>query len=895
MLLKNRLQRCNSVLIALLLCIPAWSQTDYYVSAAGSDSNNGLTKDTPFKTISKAASEVSAGGTVFIMDGTYSSSNGPLLDLRKSGTESQYITFKSYPGHAPKLTALGNVWNAISINGNYVVVEGLELQGNNANITYEAAYQSYQDYINGGRDWASIANFNTNGITVGGPNAQSLFPHHVIIRNCKVHDFPGGGVVAQQADYVTFEGNTVFNNAWYMMYGGSGISILTPFNHDGNTSYRNIVRNNTVYNNKTLVPWEEVQALSDGNGIIIDVNIDPVYNGRTLVENNVSYNNGGSGIHAYKAAHVDIINNTAYNNGNVVGYAEIYGDGGYDVKIYNNIMYARYRGACNSNSSAAVYDYNIYFNGPASRKGPNDIEGDPKFVKLGLDGSADFRLRSNSPAINSGTDTPGMFSSEDRDGIDRPFGAKPDRGAYESSFIEPTVIPQIRVKQEDTFIVNSSGKFDFGGLLFNTPKTITFVLDNVGGNPLSLTGSPRVSVAGTGFSLVSDAAPAVDAGNNTTFQIALTTNSEIEYAGVVTIQSNDPYESPFTFSIGGRGMDPAKAFQTILFNALPVKNTDDDDFDPGATVNSGLPITYTSSDTRVATIVNGKVHIVGVGTSIITASQPGNSVTHAAAPVKQSLTVTPVMYREGNNLVANSSFDASTAGWSLNFQNSAAANASSNEKGGYSTFVGKVNISSFGNTSSEYNVQFGHTVSVVAGKSYRIMFKASADLPSWITLILIENASPYKILFSKSQISLSPIPTTFGPFTFTATATQSLALRFLLGLASPAVYIDDVEMFEVGAPPVVTSTEEATKDPMIDIYPNPVVNQVLNVSTQARSGQEIVVSVFTLAGRCVYSATNYSLESGSNTFAHNVQTRPGLYLVEIKNRNGRFVKLVSIQ
>ncbi|SDH59386.1 IPT/TIG domain-containing protein, partial [Pedobacter terrae] len=80
--------------------------------------------------------------------------------------------------------------------------------------------------------------------------------------------------------------------------------------------------------------------------------------------------------------------------------------------------------------------------------------------------------------------------------------------------------------------------------------------------------------------------------------------------------------------------------QTITFNTLPAKTYGDVDFDPGATSNnSGIPITYTSSNTNVATIVNGKIHIIAVGSSIITASQAGDASHNAATDVQQTLTV----------------------------------------------------------------------------------------------------------------------------------------------------------------------------------------------------------------------------------------------------------------
>ena len=79
--------------------------------------------------------------------------------------------------------------------------------------------------------------------------------------------------------------------------------------------------------------------------------------------------------------------------------------------------------------------------------------------------------------------------------------------------------------------------------------------------------------------------------------------------------------------------------QTITFNALPVKTAQDADFDPGAVSTSGLGISYASSNTAVATILNGKIHIVGTGATTITAKQSGNSTFTAASDVTQQLTV----------------------------------------------------------------------------------------------------------------------------------------------------------------------------------------------------------------------------------------------------------------
>ncbi len=82
-----------------------------------------------------------------------------------------------------------------------------------------------------------------------------------------------------------------------------------------------------------------------------------------------------------------------------------------------------------------------------------------------------------------------------------------------------------------------------------------------------------------------------------------------------------------------------KQEQEITFNELPAKEIGDGSFSPGATTNSGLGITYSSSDPMVAEIINGNIHLVSSGTTVITASQSGNIDYSAAEEVTQVLTV----------------------------------------------------------------------------------------------------------------------------------------------------------------------------------------------------------------------------------------------------------------
>jgi hypothetical protein len=94
-----------------------------------------------------------------------------------------------------------------------------------------------------------------------------------------------------------------------------------------------------------------------------------------------------------------------------------------------------------------------------------------------------------------------------------------------------------------------------------------------------------------------------------------------------------------TFVDGTLTVQP-KQNQAITFNALPVKTYGNADFAAGATsTNNTIPVTYSSSNTNVATIIGNNIHIVGAGTSNITASQAGNAGYFPAPDVTRVLTV----------------------------------------------------------------------------------------------------------------------------------------------------------------------------------------------------------------------------------------------------------------
>jgi hypothetical protein len=212
---------------------------------------------------------------------------------------------------------------------------------------------------------------------------------------------------------------------------------------DSYTGYKNFILNNVSHNNQEYIPFYELGKITDGNGIIVDDNKNTQsnnvpYDGRTLVANNIVYNNGGSGIHDYSSAHVDIVGNTAYLNNQTptINEGQIFANSGTDVNILDNIAYAPagdWFYSSYNNDSSVLYDYNVLFSTTTSAGlagspiGPHDIVADPL---LANPGAGEFTISKFSPAIGSAL--PGLLPSTDFAGNKRPTpGGGYDRGALQ--------------------------------------------------------------------------------------------------------------------------------------------------------------------------------------------------------------------------------------------------------------------------------------------------------------------------------------------------------------------------------------------------------------------------------------------------------------------------------
>ena len=345
----------------LMTCFAALSLAaqDYYVSSEnGSDSNTGLSVETAFASINRGIAAVSAGGTVYVMNGTYQNqnygtasahpsngalsenmSNPPAVIINKSGTEGNYITIRNYPSHSPKIVFDGR--GGILINGpqSYIIIEGFEIEGPAADINYNMAITDRNWKVKCDQDGLNYTHDYFSGFGIWGGFSQNFLHHHIIVRNNIVHHTTGSGIRFNDSDHITIENNTVYNTTWWTSNASSAVVFAetkAQSSSDNGDNIKMIIRGNIVYNNWNRIPFYMTQGvvppngnppsgnygnasystILDGQGLYV-TRSDDDYFGTFLFENNLCVNNGKNGINFDRSngSSALVRNNTIYFNG----------------------------------------------------------------------------------------------------------------------------------------------------------------------------------------------------------------------------------------------------------------------------------------------------------------------------------------------------------------------------------------------------------------------------------------------------------------------------------------------------------------------------------------------------------------------------------------------------
>ncbi len=426
--------------------------TVYVNPAIGNDNNDGLsnTATGAWKTIAYALTAILPGDSLLLADGLYA--EGPLTLDGVLATAQRPTVIKSINQWGARLKGNFKYGSILSIeNSEHVIVDGIE--------TFNP-------------DTGDDVQWNV------GVAAQSS--NHVTIQNVFSHDCGCSGISGRDGDYLTIQDNIVRDNAKISPYNCSGISIYQPVQKDTLPGYHILIRRNVAFENECRLAFTPLgfDKPTDGNGIILDDFYQtqrtgvPPFLAASLVENNLTFNNGGNGIKVYEAEQVTVRNNTAWHNNYVLSEGgNFWGEITFQTlhgqnDLINNIMIQKFGqpgyGFTNFGvveGTALSYQNNLMVGTPRIDAPSSLMESGNKVVSIDrqsypqfaeataevvFENIDDFKnyfgLRATSPGIDAGLDE--KAATTDRNGIVRPQGAASDIGAYEGAVEGNGPLPQ---------------------------------------------------------------------------------------------------------------------------------------------------------------------------------------------------------------------------------------------------------------------------------------------------------------------------------------------------------------------------------------------------------------------------------------------------------------------
>ena len=308
--------------------------TNRYVSTAGNDSNNGSSPESAWATLQRAdRANVGAGTCINVAPGTYKGFT--VFHGGNAATATGYVVYRC------------QIMDACTIIGSAGPAGNGAVFFDNINVSPTAPntvnYVQFDGFVLVGKSPLSSQGPYGVGFNVfNGDNSNKVASHHIWLLNSIVHGFSQSGISLGYAEYQYVIHNTSYLNSNATCDAqGSGISIFrehmvpgyTPTADDqtnpnallgptwqvGRTFFHVVVEWNVTYNNALTQCGTPSKAYdTDGNGIIFDTNAgfagNTDYNAPMLAAYNVSYNNGGGGVHVVGSSNVTVANNSCFNN-----------------------------------------------------------------------------------------------------------------------------------------------------------------------------------------------------------------------------------------------------------------------------------------------------------------------------------------------------------------------------------------------------------------------------------------------------------------------------------------------------------------------------------------------------------------------------------------------------
>jgi hypothetical protein len=167
--------------------------------------------------------------------------------------------------------------------------------------------------------------------------------------------------------------------------------------------------------------------------------------------------------------------------------------------------------------------------------------------------------------------------------------------------------------------------------------------------------------SGSGFATIATLTPTAGALTNALVEIRIAASAAVGFVtGDVTISSLNVTTQTITGLLGIVNASTLTS-QSISFTLSSPVDYGVSPITLSATATSGLPVTFSSSNTSIATVSGNTLTIVGAGSVIITADQAGDA-TYAAAPsVTQTLVVNPIALTISGAQVTDKYYDGSTS------------------------------------------------------------------------------------------------------------------------------------------------------------------------------------------------------------------------------------------
>jgi len=417
--------------VFFLLATAVEAGQTYYVGMAGSDTNAGISRATPFATIQKAVDGVQAGDTVIVMEGTYA---GACIGV--SGQSNAYITLRADDSAYVVLDSPGTKQKHNSIFG-------LETW----NAPYVVSY------------WR-IQGLHITGSPRYGIDARST--QFVCIQSNHVAGSFGSGIYASFSYDVRIECNTSVSNGEHGCYLADSSDRFVLRNNilAYNANCGQHMNGDIVMSPSTNMPWVHDGIISDGvvegnyihhNGVRTiggaGINMDGVTD--AIVRNNRIYSSSNySGIAMFKAGGaVTSSRNWVLNNTVVMenGWAVNQAPGGVGNHVFNNILMSSHpvRGSISigePDPAGFESDYNMVVNRFSTNYADTTIKL-PAWQALGYDvhstistltnlvidvAAGRFDLKDGSPAIDGGKALPADLITSDAVGVERPLDGDHD-------------------------------------------------------------------------------------------------------------------------------------------------------------------------------------------------------------------------------------------------------------------------------------------------------------------------------------------------------------------------------------------------------------------------------------------------------------------------------------